>query len=1113
MGLPRYWVNTANRMLVVADTDFAYAGMGVPLSFTRTYNSNPAIGGMFGNGWGFSYDSSVTNTSEGALLSKAPGQLLLYKKIQLLPEGYEVPGPATPPDGVYEALTLKEGNYWLRESQKKDRSYRYDFDAAAHRYPLTSITDANGQAVQLAYNLDGTLQTVTDAAGRNTTLAYDANKRCTAMTFPDGLTATFAYDGQGNLVHTRDRLGTVTTYEYDGQNYMTSFTVGDKVTRFTYSGENPKLIRTVQNALGQTTTYSQAAPGVVTATAPLGAQSTYTHQGPWLLNAKDPLSADAYQYSYSGGLPVQSTDALGNATSMTYDGQGNMVQRQADGSSEFYTYDSANDLRAFVNPKLEVWGFQYDGHHNLTRATSPLGNFSQTTYSPAGLVLTRTNANLRTTSYTYDAFGNRTSTTDPLGGVTTFQYDPAGINRISRTDANSHTQGFTYDANRRLTKLTNPDGTFKTYTYDCCAQIGTTDENGNSTTVQRNGLLWPLTLTDALGQTTGYRYDLNGRLTGLTDPRGYKTTFTYDGAGRPVAITDPLGGSLTRTYDANWNLTRLRDERGRQTQFFYNAKNKLIEITDPLARTVSYQRDPLGRVAGLTNARSQSVTYTYDGDGRLTRKAYGGTTAADYYYDRMHNLTGFSDATGSTTYTRDGLERVTGITFPDGTSVSKTFDAVGNLLTLTYPGGWTVGYTYDSRDRVTNIAAGGSLLTLTYDGAGNLLNETRANGTTTEYGYDANNRVTAIRHLKGPQALADLQYMRDPAGNVVRESGTFPLVAPFSPGKANGTYNDGNQLVNRGGDTYSYDNDGNLTNISGGRNWAVTYDYENRPTLLTRDGLTTVYTYNAKGQRVRSAAGALVRNYHYDEEGRLLYETDGAQQVTAWYLYRRNLLVAMRTSSGAVHHYHFDVIGNTLAVTDAGGALIRAYRYSPFGEIINQSGSGYNPFTYAGVSGVLDEGQGLYFMKHRYYDALTGRFLQKDPIGFRGGTNLYAYVNNNPVTFKDPKGLKGVAGGWSVTEDGQVVPVVKKNTGGRGRDWDAVCDFLTEKSVEQGIEKLLGWPREVFSEFFDAGQEENKSRVTEEFGDWENHSSGEVVTVIVDQEWGGGASWDSDPEE
>jgi uncharacterized protein RhaS with RHS repeats len=51
----------------------------------------------------------------------------------------------------------------------------------------------------------------------------------------------------------------------------------------------------------------------------------------------------------------------------------------------------------------------------------------------------------------------------------------------------------------------------------------------------------------------------------------------------------------------------------------------------------------------------------------------------------------------------------------------------------------------------------------------------------------------------------------------------------------------------------------------------------------------------------------------------------------------------------------------------------------------------------------------MYDYRARTYDSSLGRFIQKDPIGFAGGINLYNYVQNNPINYKDPSGLSGTS--------------------------------------------------------------------------------------------------------
>lgn len=89
------------------------------------------------------------------------------------------------------------------------------------------------------------------------------------------------------------------------------------------------------------------------------------------------------------------------------------------------------------------------------------------------------------------------------------------------------------------------------------------------------------------------------------------------------------------------------------------------------------------------------------------------------------------------------------------------------------------------------------------------------------------------------------------------------------------------------------------------------------------------------------------------------------------------------------------------------------YEYGPFGEVIRASGpmAKLNPFTFQ--TEVYDWETDKLYVKNRYYDPSTGRFLSRDPIGEKGGANLYAFVDNNPVVYLDPFGLSGSGLGFS----------------------------------------------------------------------------------------------------
>ncbi|MCH8967981.1 MAG: RHS repeat-associated core domain-containing protein, partial [Planctomycetes bacterium] len=130
-------------------------------------------------------------------------------------------------------------------------------------------------------------------------------------------------------------------------------------------------------------------------------------------------------------------------------------------------------------------------------------------------------------------------------------------------------------------------------------------------------------------------------------------------------------------------------------------------------------------------------------------------------------------------------------------------------------------------------------------------------------------------------------------------------------------------------------------------------------------------------------------------------------------------------NGSGLSYFHFDHIGSTRLLTDMPHTIEDSYIYTAFGETISAEGTIGTRYRYAGTYGYQDNSEfaapdsafDAVHVGHRYYSPTIGRFLQRDPIGLRGGANVYAYVGNDPMSFVDPLGYGEIWEGIKAAAD------------------------------------------------------------------------------------------------
>ena len=896
-------------------------------------------------------------------------------------------------------------------------------------------TDAKGNAFQFAYDEATGRTTITDPLGRTSVDVHDQRKRLIEREDALGNSLFFTYDDDNNRIEAVDKNGNVTAYSYDDRGNVTGKTdATGKSTSITYDSINNPLSRTDQ--LGNVTTYTYDANGnLLTATDALGNITTNTYDGSGqLLTTEDPLG-NVTQFAYdSEGNLVSTTDELGNVMSATYDAAGRkLTETDPRGNVIQLAYDDNDTLLTITDAVGGVTTYEYDANKNRTRVTDAKGNATQ---------------------FTHDENNLHVTTTDALGGVITLGYD-AMDNKISTMDARGNTTTFEYDAELRLTRVTDPLGNETQYGYDAQEnQTSVTDPLGNVIAFTYDVLNRRVSTTDALGNTSTPTYDALDKVTSTTNAMGQVTAFQYDALGQLIGVTDPGTGTLAYSYDANGNRVSVTDPNGNTTVYVYDAVNQLTQKTEPLGGSYHYGYDAAGNRTSQTDAKGQTITHAYDALNRRSSMTYPDASSVTFAYDANGNRISMTDAVGTSTYTYDALDRMASYTEPFGKTVGYGYDANGNRTSLVYPGGNTATYAFDAANRLATVTDWLAQATsYTYDAAGRLLQTTNPNGTVASNSYDAAGRLISLTNTKSDLTVISIYaYTLDALGNHQDSTQQEPLVSSMAQKLKYSHHDVENRLLSSGITTYTHDANGNMTGLGGD---ILTYDYADRLVQSNLSGVSSQYQYDGLGRRLAKTEAGATKRYVLDVAGRLpqvIAQTNNSGTPTAYYVYGQGLIERVLPDT-TTHYYHYDPRGSAIALTDATESVTDAYAYAPFGAVDNSTGTTSHPFKYAGRYGVMDEDNGLQYIRARYYQPELGRFISKDPLPSQNNntqnSNRYHYAYNNPVMLLDINGLSALSFGLNLFD---TAGSISEKRSARQRNMDILINNMGDPEYDRNGE-------------------------------------------------------------
>jgi RHS repeat-associated protein len=737
------------------------------------------------------------------------------------------------------------------------------------------------------------------------------------------------------------------------------------------------------------------------------------------------------------------TGTLRKSLRQTFDVYSHLDTTYRANESMDYDYAPNGVILRKTTGRGHVTVFDYDGLNRLVASTQDLGSLNARAlydYDAGGRLARVTDPENATTSYRYDDFGNLLEMAGPDTGTTRYTHDKAG-NLRSRVDGMGREFTYRYDALNRLVFLDAPGSSDDiSYAYDDCAN-GT----GRLCSITMGGSVVSYRY-DAFGkvvahQQLAYSHDAADRLARIRYPSGAVVTYHHDAAGQISRVdleadgkttslagdivNAPFGGIAGLTYGNGKTLSQLYDSAYRLTRQQVPAVLELDYSLYDAAGNLERRDDAIDR---------DSSQYSYDALERLDT-ASGSFGERDYDYDLNDNRTRLLSGPAATTYRYSPASN----RIESETGWLHNLDTNGNTVGRMKDDGSGEGrsFAYTAHNRLASVTdhmlvtsgKGRHKATLlqdipvsayAYNGLGQRIRKEAAGGAVTRFLYgldgalmveldEAGSVHREYVYLDG-RLLAVLEQAAANSGT----GGVEVVLDDGDPGTGmTGSWNAKSSNKAHEGDYLLADGGGNRYRWMPGLD-AGTYDvyvwyvkhrmHSTVPYRIVHAGQVSAATVDQS----RGGGGwhQIGSGLEFDGSGNEYVEVSDANGKTTADAVRF-VNVNSGTDSGTVtnvYYVHHDHLGTPLAMTDAQASVVWRASHDPYGMASLIVDAVELNVRFPGQ--YFDQETGLHYNYARYYDPKTGRYLTSDPIGLKGGLNIFAYALGNPIGSIDPSGLK-----------------------------------------------------------------------------------------------------------